>query len=153
MCCVQPVTWQVACNLCNQSHDRLHATSATRATSHMTGCMQPVTSATRHVTGCTHRASIRSARQKLSSKVRRCRGAEMRRCAGVADNINYPRKPKEKPLFWTKRFGCMHPVTRATCHVNGCTQTSSIRSVWQKLLSKMQRCGDAMDDIDFNRDP
>ena len=34
--------WQKLCVVCNQSHDRLHATSATRATSHMTGCTQPL---------------------------------------------------------------------------------------------------------------
>ena len=91
--------WQKLCEICNQSHDGLHATSATSATSHMTGCMQPVTSATRHVTGCTHRASIRSVRQKLSSKMQKCGDAEVRRCGDAETQrcswrYKFPRKPR-----------------------------------------------------------
>ena len=45
--------------------------------------------------------------------------------------------------------GRMQPATRATCHVTGCTHTARIRSVEQKLSSKMRRCGDAVGDIDI----
>ena len=43
----------------------------------------------------------------------------------------------------------MQPATRATCHVTGCTHTARIRSVEQKLSSKMRRCGDAVGDINI----
>ena len=45
--------------------------------------------------------------------------------------------------------GRMQPATRATCHLTGCTHTARIRSVTQKLSSKMRRCGDAVGDIDI----
>ena len=123
--------WQKLYGMCNLSHDRL---PATRATSHMTGCMQPL-----------------QPLQPVTWQV------ACNPCNQSHDRLRATRATSHMT-------GCMQPlqpvqpVTHATCHVTGCTLRASIRSVRQKLLSKcggavMRRRRGVVEDINSQENP